>query len=182
MPLADLDRAINYYRSLTFSSNTKRSYLTHLTAYASFCASIGKRPAPSDRLQVMRFIVHLTSKLQFSSLRQYINIIRLLCAEQNLPNPLQSWPVRALLQGIKRDTQRTPVRKLPVTPDLLLKIRHRLDLRLPADIVLWAAFTLAFFTLLRKSNVVPTAPSTFDGDKHPCRLTYSYPRLDLPSW
>ena len=164
-----LDQKIAYYRSLTFADSTKRSYSTHLAAFLKFCQLINRPPTSPDSRTVMRFIAYLADKLQYSSIPQYANIVRLICAEKDEPNPLQSWPVQSLLRGIKRAKGNSTVHKLPITPQLLLHIRQLVSLNEPADIVLWAAYLTSFFTLLRKSNIVPPSPSTFDPLRHPRR-------------
>ena len=50
----------------------------------------------------------------------------------------------------------SPARKLPITVDILLAIFKCLDFRLPLHVSMWAVFLVAFFSLLRKSNLVPT--------------------------
>ena len=117
----------------------------------------------------MRYIAHLAKTLSVTSINQYMSAIRLLSAEMGQANPLPSWPVRSLLQGIKRGKGNATKRKLPINPTLLLQIRRHLDLRKPADQVLWAAFLTAFFTLLRRSNLLPSSANTFNACLHPCR-------------
>ena len=165
----ELDQQISRYRSLTFADTTKRSYTTHLTAYLKFCSSLGQEAEPTDPLLTMRFIAHLAQRLKFTSLSQYINIISLINAELGTQDPTKTWPVRSLLKGIKRDKGNAVLQKLPITPQILLQMRELLKMDKPADAVLWAALTMAFFTLLRKSNLVPYSPKTFDPQRHPCR-------------
>lgn len=123
---------------------------------------------PPDILTTMRYIAYLAQRLQFSSIAQYTSPIRLMHAEVGSQSPLSAWPVQSTLQGVKRVKGNATVQKLPITPSILLQIRSRLNPNKPADCVLWAAFVMAFFTLLRKSNVVPSSPLAFDPLRHPC--------------
>ena len=52
-----------------------------------------------------------------------------------------------------------------VTPELLAMFRQHLDISDPTDGTFWALFLLAFFTMARKSNLVPDTVSSFDPDK-----------------
>ena len=59
--------------------------------------------------------------------------------------------------------------KLPITPHILQRIRLLLDLHKPCDILFWATCLLAYFGLLRKSNLLPISAKQFNPSKHPCR-------------
>ena len=61
-----------------------------------------------------------------------------------------------LKQASKRVLAKSPARKLPITVDILLAIFKCLDFRLPLHVSMWAILLVAFFSLLRKSNLVPT--------------------------
>jgi hypothetical protein len=58
-----------------------------------------------------------------------------------------------LLKGINRDKTIQIKQALPITPQLLLKIRSLLDLSAPYWATFWAACVIAFFACLRKSNL-----------------------------
>ena len=64
--------------------------------------------------------------------------------------------VNFLKQASKRVLAKSPARKLPITVDIFLAIFKCLDFRLPLHVSMWAVFLVAFFSLLRKSNLVPT--------------------------
>ena len=73
-----------------------------------------------------------------------------------MDNPLSNnWFLDVVLKGIKRDKAHPPVRKLPITPTILLGIKRLLDINKPADIMFWAACVVAFFGFFRKSNLLP---------------------------
>ena len=61
-----------------------------------------------------------------------------------------------LKQAAKRVLAKPIARKLPVTVDILLAIFKLLDFCHPLHVCMWAIFLVAFFSLLRKSNLVPT--------------------------
>ena len=110
---------------------------------------------PASKKQVARYIVYLVDKLSPSSILQYINVIRILHLEKGYDNPLQSYYVTSLLQGIKREHAAPPAQKLPITPKILLAMYHVLDLSIPACITFWAAALIAFYSFFRKSTLLP---------------------------
>lgn len=123
-------------------------------ATMSFCNSLNIQPVPVSHVNIARYVAYLAHRLSFNSIRQYLNIIRLLHLEGGLPNPLEdSWYIKSLMQGCKRVLGQTSRPKLPITLDLLKQLFHCLDLSRPFDLAFWAACLVAFFSFLRKSNL-----------------------------
>ena len=76
----------------------------------------------------------------FSSIQQYLNVIRLLHLESGYDNPLaDNWMLKSVLQGIKRVKGNYVAHKEPITPDILLVFHHRLKLSDPRQSAIWAA-------------------------------------------
>ena len=95
---------------------------------------------------------------KFTTIKQYMNIIRLLHLEWSLNNPLQDhFKLHGVLKGIKRQRGTPPARKLPITPGLLISILNNLNLLSPSECAVWAAGLIMFFGLLRRSNVLFSA-------------------------
>ena len=164
-----LDRAVTHYRGMAFARSTQRAYSSHLKSYLEFCALYGYNPLPADNTQLCRYAAYLASRLCYNSITKYLNIIRLLHLESGLQNPLENnYFVGTVLRGIKRDKGSAVHRKLPMTPDILLKIRSALCLAQPKDLLFWVTCLVSFFGLLRKSSLLPTSVHTFNPNYHPC--------------
>ena len=143
--VAELDKTVALFRSQAFASSTARTYNTHLRAYLSFCNLVNINPVPITHVHIARYVAYLASRLSYNSIRQYLNIIRILHLEGGLPNPLESsWYLQSLLRGCKRVLGGGCKPKLPITIDLLHRIFQVLDLTSPFDIVFWAACLVAF--------------------------------------
>ena len=65
-------------------------------------------------------------------------------------------------RGLKRVLGTASRQKHPLTPAILLDIYHVLDMNCPSHAMIWALFLVAFFSFLRKSNLVSSTASTFD--------------------
>lgn len=103
----------------------------------------------------MRYVAHLARSISTQSLSQYLNVIRIIHLELGYPNPLvNNYMLDTVLKGVARAKGLTVVKKLPITPGLLLKIRAQLDLNKTNNVVFWAVCLMLFFTWLRKSNVL----------------------------
>jgi len=138
----------------TYAESTKGTYRSHLKSYSAFCTVVGVPMIPASPQQVCLYCVLLARTLQYTSIKQYLNIISLLHRSMDLPSPLGSFMVISTLRGIKNTLGNSPSFKLPVTPMMLYSILDSLDLTKPASACLWMTCLLMFFALLRKSNVV----------------------------
>ncbi len=130
---------------------------------------MGYHPVPATTTTVIRYAAFLCRSLKFSSVKQYLNTIRLLHLEWDLPNPLQGhFNLTCLLRGARRHLGDCLQPKRPITPELLKLIYSNLDLTSPIDANVWAISLIMFYGLLRKASVLPRSP-TPTGDRHLCR-------------
>lgn len=112
-------------------------------------------------------MAHLAKTMKFNSVKQYLNIIRLLHAEWNLPNPIKGdFDIKYTLLGLKRQLGDRVTRKRPVTLDILNKIREHLNLGTSLDATVWAVCLTLFYGLLRRSNVLSISGQQFNPSKH----------------
>ena len=68
-------------------------------------------------------------------------------------------------RGLFRIMQHTVRQASPITPEILMSFRQKLNLSNPTDATFWALFLIAFFTMARKSNLVPDSVDKFDPEK-----------------
>lgn len=156
-----LDRSVAFYRAQTFADSTKRTYKSQLNSYLDFCNQAGILPVPISQRDLACYIGYLARRLQFSSLQQYLNIVRILHEEAGLANPVtKSWFLSSLLRGVKRSLGDVCKPKLPITVDVLSSIFQTLNLASDDDLVFWAACLVAFFSFLRKSHLLPVSSSS----------------------
>lgn len=127
-------------------------------------------PVPISQANLGRYIAFLASRLCFSSVRQYLNIVRLMHLEAGYPNPVaNSWYVTSIMKGLRRHKGDSTHQKLPITADLLFGILSVLDFSRPFDLTFWAACLVGFFSFFRKSNLLIPAVGKFDPSRHLCR-------------
>ena len=163
----NLDQKAWMYRRLCFTDSTKQTYNTHRTAYLTFCESFCYQPIPVTEMVLCRYVAHLADRLCYNSIKQYINIIRIMHLEAGLSNPLSNnWVLSSILKGVAKFKGKSVSHKLPITPQHLLQIRSHLNLHLMEDNVFWAVCLTLFFTMLRKSNVFPKSIKLFDPSKN----------------
>jgi hypothetical protein len=111
-------------------------------------------PVPASEQTIAKYAAYLARRLAPSSVKQYLNIIRILHLECGMEHPYaESWYVKTTLKGIERVKGCTVHRKTPITPQVLLMMRTKLDLSCVKHKVFWAACLVMFFSLLRRSNL-----------------------------
>lgn len=163
--------------SRAFAVTTKGTYRCHMQSYMAFCKVMATPPVPASPEFIIQYAVLLARTLKFSSIKQYLNIIRLLHVSSGLPNPLQGdFNIHYVLRGIQRSIAEPPARKFPITPHLLVHILSKLDTSACHDAAVWAAALVMFFGLLRRSNVLVSAMGSFNASLHLCRSDLSFSR------
>ena len=137
---SSLDDEVNFYQTNVFAASTSRTYSVHQLAYLDFCSKVGIVPVPISQVDLVRYIAFLSRRLSFSSVRQYLNIVRLMHLENGHTNPLtNNWYVASILKGVRRVKGDFVNQKLPITQELLRSIFLKLELSAPFDRVFWAA-------------------------------------------
>ena len=161
-----LDTEVAKFIQQAYAASTKSAYATHRKSYLSFCRILGYSPVPATSETLSRYAAFLACSLKFQSIKQYINIIRILHAEWNPPNPMENnHQLQCLMRGIQRTHGYHTCPKAPLTPALLLKILAQLDLAKQAVCAFWAALLLMFYGMLRIGSTLCKA-STCDHERH----------------
>ena len=161
------------YRAATFEDSTKKTYASHRNAYYAFCRDMNLPPVPASEKTLALYAAYLARRLKSSSVKQYLNIVRIMHLECGLANPAKdSWYLKTTLKGIERVNGACVVRKTPITPEMLLRIKERLDCHSVDDLVFWAACLVRFFHLFRKSNLFASTGS-FDPNKQFVRTDFT---------
>ena len=109
---------------------------------------MGYSPVPATSLTLCRYATFLARSLKFNSIKQYLNIVRLLHLEWGLPNPLKdNFSVNNTLKGIRRHLGDHVTRKRPIIPGVLKSILSQLDVSVSFDAAVWAACLISFYGL-----------------------------------
>ena len=142
---------MDYYRCQAFAQGTKKTYQSHLRSYLAFCNEMNILPVPATDQVVAQYAAYLARRLKSSSIRQYLNIIRILHLECQLPNPCEdSWYLKMTLTGIDKVKGTAVKRKEPMKPEQLLFLKSKLNFSSPVDCIFWAACLIMFFWFIEK--------------------------------
>ncbi|XP_006817640.1 uncharacterized protein LOC102807268 [Saccoglossus kowalevskii] len=165
--VGNLEQLARHYAYHSLAESTRRAYATGQTRYTNFCYSHGIPSLPVTQYSTTLFVTYLASSgLSYNTIKLYLTATMELLIETDHKD-LSNWTnLHRTLQGIKRQHS-APVRnRLPVTISILrtLKnaLRHSQSL-LPVDqLMMWSAFTIAFFGFLRVSEFTAQSPTNFN--------------------
>lgn len=169
-----LDDQVSLLRANALAPSTRRTYHTYLDTYLKFCCDHSIKPIPISYINLGRYIAFLSMRLQFSSIRNYLSVVRLLHLEVGLTNPVDNFHISRVLKGARRLLGDSSCQKLPITPIILMQILPQLDIKSPRDICFWAACLVAFFSFFRKSNLFPPSLKDFNPNIHLSRHNVSF--------
>ena len=158
---------VEHFKSLAYAVSTQKTYKSQRETYLLFCKALGYTPVPASTQTLCRFAALLARTHRYSSIKQYLNIVRILHLEWDLPNPLSgNFQLDSVLKGIRRAIGDKVNRKAPIDPQMLIAILTQLDMDNKCHCAVWAACLLMFYGMLRQSNVMPASPASFDPNKH----------------
>ena len=146
-----LDNIVTEVFAASLADSTKRTYSSQLRSYLFFCQTYGYIPFPASMDTILRYVAYLYPRLSYSSIKQYISVVRVM-HEDDFPS---SKTISYMMRGIKRLKGDVSCQKLPITVDILGRIRDHCNLNDPEDAAFWGACLVMFYGMLRKSSVFP---------------------------
>ena len=166
--LDSLDDKVRWLQEQVFAPITRLTYASQRKLYQHFCVFGDINPVPLPQENACRYIAFLSKNwLNYTSIKQYINVVRIMHLEAGHTNPFQgSWYIDILLKGTKRVLGVSHKQKLPITPAILRQLFKLIDFTLTLEVTFWAACLVAFFSFFRKPNLLVRSITSFDSNLH----------------
>ena len=125
------------------------------------------------------FASWLSDHVSFPTIKLYLAGIRFAHIENSLVDPFADAPLlRLLLRGIKRTIGLSSRRRLPITMSVMRQLKGALaddpHIASKDKLMLWSAFTLAFFGFLRSSEFTSPSSTHFNPQVHLARSDISF--------
>ena len=142
------------------SRATHLSYSSGQRCFIDFCLQFGllnpdNSILPASDITILRFISYLSLSYQPSTVKSYLSAVRSLHVMMGLDNPLVNHPrVQLVLRGIKRLQGNNRRLRQPITPELLLLFRDKLNLS-SYELSLYSLFPHLVRLLIKVSKSVP---------------------------
>jgi len=153
-----LDSMADQLLSSGFSAGTLRTRKSQWDSYYAFCSVYKFSPMPASPRQICLFATYLWvhRHLAPASVTNYVASLKSLHLLHKFPVPPISDPsVSLTLAGIRRRGARPARQATPISLSVLRKLVAEFDSEPNSGYR--AAFVVAFFGFLRKSNVVPSS-------------------------
>ena len=151
-----------------YAQGSRKNLRIQWESFLMFCIYFNLCFLPASTHTVQLYAQFLSRSFKsVSSVRNYLSGVRTIhrLLGYNLDD-MNQFLINFTLRGISRVKCHTIKQAEAVTPLLLLKMYHSLDLKKSENKVYWCLFLFAFFLLARKSNLVPT--SLKDKSSHKC--------------
>ena len=145
-----------------YAPGTAKNIKSHIRTFLLFCAKFNRIAVPADVDTLVAFSELMSVTVGYAHIKHIFASIKLLHTIYNYDFIEADFRLDSALQSLKRRLAKTPLRVLPITPDILKSIYLFLDLNKPQDQALWASFLVAFFAMFRKKSLVPESVKKFD--------------------
>ena len=161
--IQQLHQDTTHAQQSAYATGTINNLRSHLRSYFMFCVATGHSPLVFSAQHICHYLVFLSRTASYSTLKNHLSSIGLLFQLHNMHIDLhQDFFIRLTLRGLKRIHGHSPSTKLPITPQILLRLRSTINFQQSLDLVFWTAALVAFFTFFRKSNSFVSSSTAFD--------------------
>ncbi|XP_070566899.1 integrase/recombinase xerD homolog [Ptychodera flava] len=150
------------------AGNTRRTYQVGQKCYMDFCSSHGLATLPVTIRTAILFVTNLANRgLAYRTIKVYLAGVMHHHVERGYADDVTTHALlQRTLQGIRRSIGEVRQPRLPITIDLLRRLkeclRQRADMCSNDKLMVWASFTLAFYGFLRVSEFTAQSPTEFD--------------------
>jgi hypothetical protein len=151
-----------------FAVGTIKNLHSQWKSFILFCRYFALDPVPCSLKTVCLYATFLArSFISPQSVRNYVSSVSLYQEFHGADTQVfKNLKFKLLLRGISRNKKHLPRQVKPITPALLLKVYRHLQLETERDSAFWASLLVAFYLMLRKSNLIPKTQDAFDYKKH----------------
>lgn len=127
--LEDLMAEALSYHEKALSENTRRAYRRGWEDFTEFCEARGFEPLPASEQAVALFLTERARRLSTSTLSQRLAAVQHVHDQRGEESPTRSKAVRAVMRGIRRDSEESPRQAKPL---LTADVKRMVD-ALPAE-------------------------------------------------
>ena len=168
--LGQLTTSANQRLARGFRPNTLKNYARMFKDFLTFLVVTGlaiTKVSSQILLCFMEFLVH--NQMSHTNIANYMAAIRAFFIIYAIPTvPFTDHRLQLFLKSLKINSNFTPTIHSSITVDTLQKIAQACTV-LPHPEIFSALYLLAFFSVLRLSNILPHSIKLFDSTRQLCR-------------
>ena len=156
---------------MCFRPGTTNNHRRQIALYRQFCNLHGLVAIQPSAATLCYYITYLSKQfISAGSVKNYISGVSFLHKCLGKPfKAIHQFPVQCLFRAVEIALRRQPSQKFPITPPLLMRlvqVSGSLGVLAPPFRV---ALLLAFYGMLRVSNLAPSSPAALDVSRDICR-------------
>jgi hypothetical protein len=157
---------MNATMKAAFSESTKGNLRRQWELFFEFSAKFSLRPLPASVHTICLYMEYLSQRLTPASIQNYISGVKTLHHLRGFPYP-QSTPyeIKLMQRGVARIHPHQVKQAAPLTLEALQAIYEVVDMSTVWGKVRWCLYLLTYYSMVRKSNMVPDSVESFDPNK-----------------
>lgn len=142
-------------QSFRYTKSSAANVTSAIRQYLYFTNYFGLQQLPASVDTLVCFMEFMARSSGYGHLKHLYSSVKFLHEALNHSFPENNFQLDTTMQGLKRRLANVPFQVLPLNPQVLRRMFAQINLGNPEDRALWASYLVAFYGLLRKSNVVP---------------------------
>ena len=125
---------------------------------------------PASQVTLCAYVQFLSRSFSsVTSVKNYLNGVRLLHLFKGLTFPPVSFLLSLTLRGIGKQLFRQPTQAMPIGPHELIAIWRSMDFNDATASTMFCLFMFLFFLMSRKSSLIPPSRAQYSHLRYPCR-------------
>ena len=167
-------------KKCAYRRGTSQNHMSMFRTYLGFCLRYKLQDINPEHLTLCLYIEFLTRTFQsHRSILNYLSGVRTLHKLVGSPcAAIDSYDVHLMQRAIALTLDRSLPQRQPITLDILYQLLNICDITEPHGAIYRCIFTMAFFVMLRLSNLVPSTSATFNVRENLCAADVWNTRLD----
>ena len=167
---ASLNSAMRRRKKCAYRRGTSQNHMSMFRTYLVFCLRYKLQDINPEPLTLCLYIEFLTRTFQsHRSILNYLSGVRTLHKLVGSPcAAIDSYDVHLMQRAIALTLDRSLPQRQPITLDILYQLLNICDITEPHGAIYRCIFTMAFFGMLRLSNLVPSTSATFNVRENLC--------------
>ena len=174
-PLDHIDDLYRQKLKGCYAESTKTAFRIQCKGFTDFMEAHKLPVFPPNVHHVARYLtIYSTRVTAYGSVANVLSSIKRFYSYCDYKLDVSAPAIDLLMKALRRQMSQSEKPKAPITPGHLVLIASLLDASDPTDIAFYAAMLIQFFSLVRKSNLLPPSFKTYSRFNHLSRRDIKY--------